>query len=290
MAMKRISIKKLVLLVAMLAAALMFVDASAQIIARGDSVALARRAQLENEKVIVNGDTISIILPERNFGRYDRGLFNYIFIPKGHWAFGVTASYGELNTDDVQVLSLIEDFNFKGKIYSLNPTVSYFIRHNQAVGLKMSYSRGVGELGSLSADFDDDLNFTIRDVSYVNETYAMGAFYRNYVGLGNARRFGIFNEVSLMFQTGASRFKRLYNQEPKDTRTTITQASLNFNPGVAIFIQENIAFNLSFGVFGLKVRREHQTTNGTDEGTRTTSGANFRFNIFNLNFGLLVVI
>ena len=50
------------------------------------------------------------------------------------------------------------------------------------------------------------------------------------------------------------------------------------------------AFNVSFGVFGIKLRKEDQTTNGTDEGSRFSSGANFRFNIFNINFGMLVVI
>lgn len=264
-------------------------DAQAQIV-RKDSIAAARRQVLENELVIARGDTVSIILPERNFGRFDRGLYNYLFIPKGQWAFGVTASYGELNTDDVQVLSLLKDFNFKGKIYSVNPTVSYFFRHNQSIGLKVSYSRGTADLTGLSVDFDDDLNFTLKDVSYYTETYAMGAFYRAYVGLGRQKRFGVFNEVDLMFQTGSSRFKRLYNEEPKDTRTTITQASLNFSPGVAVFIQQNVAFNVSFGVFGVKLRKESQTTNGENEGSRFTSGANFRFNIFNINFGLLVVI
>lgn len=263
---------------------------SAAQIVRKDSIAQQRRMELESEKVLVGQDTVSIILPERNFGRYDRGLYNYLFIPKGKWAFGLTASYGELNTDDIQVLSVLKDFDFGGKIYSINPTVSYFFGHNQSIGLKVTYSRGVADLANLAVDFDDDLNFAIRDVSYVNETYAMGTFYRNYVGLGTAKRFGVFNEVDLMFQTGASKFNRLYNNEPRYTHTTITQASLNFSPGVAVFIQENIAFNVSFGVFGLKWRKESQTTNGTDEGSRFSSGANFRFNIFNINFGLMVVI
>jgi len=29
---------------------------------------------------------------------------------------------------------------------------------------------------------------------------------------------------------------------------------------------------------------------GVDEGTRFTSGANFRFNLFNINLGMMVVI
>lgn len=55
-------------------------------------------------------------------------------------------------------------------------------------------------------------------------------------------------------------------------------------------MQDNVAFSVSFGVFGLKLRNEHQLTDGVDEGKRFTSGANFRFNIFNISFGLMVVI
>ena len=57
-----------------------------------------------------------------------------------------------------------------------------------------------------------------------------------------------------------------------------------------MFIQENVAFNVSFGIFGIKFRKERQTTDGVDEGSRFTSGANFRFNIFNISLGMMVVI
>lgn len=241
-------------------------------------------------RVVVGGDTVSMIIPEQNFGRYDRGLFNYLFIPKGCWAFGLTASYGELNTDDVQVLSVLSNVDFKGKIYSIKPSISYFIGNNQSVGLQFDYSRGVADLNNLAVDFDDDLNFALRDVSYYTQSFSISTAYRNYVGLGMDKRFAVFNQVDLSFTAGSSRFKRLYNDQPKDTRTIITQASLNFSPGVCMFIQDHVAFNVSFGVFGLKMRREKQSTDGVDEGHRFTSGANFKFNIFNINFGLLVVI
>lgn len=242
------------------------------------------------ERVIVAGDTVDIILPERNFGRFDRGLFNYIFIPKGKWGFGITASYGELQTEDISVLSLLKDLNFKGKIYSVKPYISYFVRSNQAVGLKLDYSRGIADLGKLAIDFDEDLNFSLRDVSYYQQSLAASFFYRNYVGLDHNGRFDIFNEVELAFGSGSSRFKRIFNSEPRDTKTISTQGSLNFSPGVCVFIQDYVSFNVSFGVFGLKWRHERQSTDGIDEGSRTTSGANFRFNIFNINFGLMVVI
>ena len=242
------------------------------------------------ERVIVAGDTVSIIIPERNFGRFDRGLFNYLFIPKGKWGFGATASYGELQTEDISVLSILKDFDFGGKMYSVKPYISYFIRSNQSVGLKFDYSRGIADLHNLSVDFSDDLSFSLRDVSYHQESFTVSTFYRAYVGLDTNGRFGVFNEVDLAFGTGSSRFRRLYNGEPRDTHTIITQGALNFSPGVCVFIQDYVSFNVSFGVFGLKWRKEDQSTNGIDEGSRVTSGANFRFNIFNINFGLMVVI
>lgn len=246
--------------------------------------------KLLEERVVVGGDTVPIILPAPNYGRYDRGLFNFLFIPQGQWMFGLTASYGEFNSDDVQILSLIKNFNFKGKMYSIQPTVSYFFRSNQSMGLKFSYARGIADLGGLSVDIDDDMNFTLSDVSYYSQTYTASVFYRNYVGLGSEKRFAIFNEVDLAFGSGSSRFKRSYDGEMRDTKTLTSKWSLNFSPGVTMFIMDNACFNVSFGVFGLHVTHDKQYTNGEDEGSRTSSGANFRFNLFNINFGLGVTI
>lgn len=271
----------------LLVAVAVAVPVSAQIIQRKKLVEFDRDSV---EQVVIDGDTVPIILPEKNYGRYDRGLFNYIFIPKGKWGFGITASYGELQTEDVQVLSILKDVDFKGKMYSVKPYISYFVRSNHAVGLKFDYTRGIADLGRLGLDFDDDLNFTLRDVSYYQQSFSVAAFHRAYVGLDRSGRFGIFNEVDLSFGSGSSRFKRLYNNEPKDTRTVITQGAINFSPGVCVFLQDFMSFNVSFGVFGLKWRKEDQTTDGVDEGSRVTSGANFKFNIFNINFGLMVVI
>ena len=251
---------------------------------------LAEESPDANEKVVVGNDTVPIVIKERNLGRYDRGLFNYLYIPKGEWAFGLTASYGELATEDIQVLSLVSNVDFSGKAYSIKPYIAYFIRNNQSIGLRFNYSRGMADLNNLAMDFSDDLNFSIRDVSYHNESYTTSLFYRNYIGLNKSKIFGVFNEVELAFGAGNSRFKRVYNDELRDTHTVSTKASLNFSPGVCVFIQDYIAFNVSFGVFGLHLTKERQTTDGIDEGSRFTSGANFRFNIFNINFGLMVVI
>ena len=234
-----------------------------------------------DEKVIVGNDTVPLIIPERNFGRYDRGLFNYLFIPKGQWSFGLTASYGEFDASDVEVLQFLNDLNFNGRQYAIRPTVGYFFRSNQSVGLKFDYTRQEA------------------DVSFYSSKYSIGVFYRNYVGLGRSKRFAVFNEVTLSFGSGSSRFKRPYNNVMHDTRTDITEAALNFSPGICVFVVDHLSFNVSFGVFGLHMRHDKQVTDlhntdGTitreEEGSRFSSGANFRFNLFNINFGIGVHI
>lgn len=253
-----------------------------------DSAAVAVAAV--DEKVIVGSDTVSIILPQKNYGRYDRGLLNYLYIPKGQWSFGMTASYGEFSTDDVQILSILKDFDIKIKAYSLRPYVAYFFANNQSIGVNFNYTRTVADLGGLTFDISDDMNFKLKDVSYYSKSYSSAIAYRNYVGLGRDRRFGVFNEVELAFGAGSSRFLRTYGGELFDTRTSSMSVALNFSPGVCVFIMDNIGFNVSFGVFGINVRNERQSTNGVDEGRRFSSGANFRFNIFNINFGMAVFI
>ena len=251
--------------------------------------AVVRREDID-EKVIVGGDTVSIILPQTNYGRYDRGLFNYLFIPKGQWSFGLTASYGQFSTDDVQILSFVKDLDFKLKAYSIQPSISYFFSNNQSIGMKFVYSRRYLDLPSVLVDIDDDMNFSLKDISYYETNFATSISYRNYVGLSRDRRFGVFNDVDLSFGSGTSRFKRYYSGVLRDTRTNSVTAALNFSPGVCVFIMDYVSFNVSFGVFGVKLTHTRQITDGVEEGSRFTSGANFKFNIFNINFGMAVYI
>lgn len=257
---------------------------------KGKIVLASVDPELISSKVVVGNDTVPFILPERNLGRYDRGLFNFMFIPKGQWMFALTASYGEFSTSDLELMSVLKDFSFSGKMYSIQPSVSYFFRHNQSIGFRFNYTHGGADLSGLSMDFDDDLNFSISDVSYYSHTYTSSVFYRNYVGLGSEKRFGIFNEVDLGFGSGQTVFRRLYNSEPKETRTSTTKFGLNFSPGFTMFLMDNVCFNVSIGVFGLHVTHDRQITDGVDEGSRTSSGANFRLNLFNIKFGIGVSI
>lgn len=249
-----------------------------------------------DDLVVVRGDTVSQVLRSRNLGRYDRGLFNYLFIPKGGWQVGITASYGQFNASDLRLLDLIGDLDFGLSAFSVKPYLSYAVRNNILVGLRFGYTSAKGNIDNMDVDFDEDLNFGLRDVRYRNESYSSAFFVRQYIGLSRAGRFGVFNEMELAFSSGNSDFRRMYDGAPKSTHTTFMEAKLNFSPGLTVFIMENTSFNVSLGVFGFYLRNEKQRSYMLDPedavkhpdetANRFTSGASFRFNIFNINFGL----
>lgn len=243
----------------------------------------------DDEKVIVGNDTVNIIIPERNFGRFDRGLFNYLFIPKGQWSFGLDVSYGEFNSEDIELLSFIGDFDFGGSVFSIDPYISYFFAHNQSIGMRLGYTRNKADLGNLTVDIED-LDLSLQNIDYHTEEYSAAVFYRHYIGLDHSRRWAIFNETALEFSSGNGYFERPYNGVPRITETVTTEVRMDFSPGICYFVHDYVSFNLSFGVFGLHWKKWQQTTDRVEEGSRTSSGADFKFNLFNLRMGIAVHI
>lgn len=239
-----------------------------------------------NERTIWKNDTVNMVIRSRNLGRYDRGLSNFLYVPKDSWKVGLTASYGQFNSEDLELLGLVNDIDLGVSGFSIKPYFAYFIRNNISVGMRFGYTTLKGNIDSFKVDIDDDMNFALHDISYNNESYTAAFTATQYIGITRRGRFGVFNEMELAFTSGSSDFKRPYDGEPRTTHTNYTEVALNISPGLSVFIMRNVSFNISFGVFGYHIRHEKQSENGVSTGNRTTSGANFRFNIFNINFGL----
>ncbi len=243
-----------------------------------------------NEMVFWRGDSIPMAIPTKRLGRYDRKLYNWLIYPKGLWHIGLTANYGELNTEDSEFLSLIQDVDLKGKIYSIKPSISYFLRNNICVGLRLAFTKGEMGINSFKVDIDEDMSFDLHDIKYSSDSYAAAVFIQQYFGLSRRGRFAVFNEAEVSVGTGSSHFIRPFDGELRDTRTKTQTFNINYSPGVSIMMMKNAAFNLSFGIFGFHLKDEKQWENGEESGSRFTSGINFRFNLFNINFGVSIII
>ena len=243
-----------------------------------------------NEMTYWRGDSIPMALSTKRLGRFDRKLYNWLIYPKGVWHISLTANYGELSTDDSEFLSLIQDVDLKGKIYSVKPSVSYFLRNNLCVGMRLAFTKGDMAINSFKVDIDEDMSFNLHDIKYTSDSYSAAVFIQQYFGLSRRGRFAVFNEAEVSVGTGSSHFIRPFDGDLRDTRTKTQSFNINYSPGVSIMMMKNAAFNLSFGIFGFHLKNEKQWENGEESGSRFTSGINFRFNLFNINFGVSIII
>ncbi len=221
---------------------------------------------------------------------FDRGLTNYRYIPQKEWICGITASYTGYNSEDSDIALLIKDFNFTGSMFGIHPFVGYFFKDNNCIGIKLGYASTSADLGNFKLNVMEDMDISLSDLSYSATNYSAGLFYRTYVGLTPRGQFGVFNEISLTFTSGTSLFARGLDENRKETKTVSTEIALGLNPGVSVFIFDNISANVSVGVLGLKYSQNKQFIDNVETGYYKSSGANFKINILNINIGITVHI
>ena len=62
------------------------------------------------------------VIISKPYGRFDRSILNFRFIPKGNWIGGVSFSYVNFDSDDSSLLfSLLEDFDSSLRTLSVKP-------------------------------------------------------------------------------------------------------------------------------------------------------------------------
>lgn len=248
-----------------------------------DSVYLAGQKNTSNEK--------KVVLQRGKPGfRHDRGINQFLFIPKKAWMFGCTATYKSYDSDDSQMFSFLKDFNFNGEMLKFTPYIGYMVRNNMAVGVKLGYQRVKGNLGNISVDLGEDLDFGLSDLKYNEDMFNLMLFHRSYVGLDRGRRFGVFNETFLAYNWGSNRFVQDNETQSRDTQTDVQEVHVGIKPGLCVFIMNNVSFEFSVGVAGFKYRKEKQRTNNIELGEWRKSGANFKINIFDINMGIIVYL
>lgn len=236
---------------------------------------------------LMNLSDTADIIHTKAIGRFDRGIKNYRFIAKKKWMGGLTFSYVNFDSDDSSLLySILKDFDCNFRTFALKPFFGYAVRDNIVVGMKLGYNHTIAELGNIALNIDEDLDISLKDMRYTEDTYSIALFNRSYVGLDPGKRFGLFNETTLSYNSGSSSFSRGTGETFKRTDTTVNEIHLGINPGLAVFIVQNVCAEISLGVVGFKYRFEKQKTNTGETGRRRSSGADFKINLFNINIGL----
>ncbi len=222
--------------------------------------------------------------------RIDRGINDITYVYKNEIALGMDVSYGTLSSDDTNLMLMIDGLDFKGSVFSVNPSVGYFFRDNMCVGTRFGYSKIDGNLGNVSLDLGtEDMNFSLSDILMKSQVTSMGVFLRSYAGVDPKGVFGLYAELELMYKAGNSMFSYQTSEGPHTTNTNNYQARLGISAGVAVYIMPKLCCNLSFGLGGISYNkiRQHDAA-GAYTGGRTATSMNWKLNLLDIGIGFNV--
>ena len=220
--------------------------------------------------------------------RSQRGLTDThnLFIPKGQWIFGGTASYSTHTNQSYQFL-IVEGINSTGYTFKVSPMIAYAFRNNMALGGRFIYSRTLLKLDKASINFGDEgssVNLNVRDYYALQHNYQVAAIWRQYIPLGRNKRFALYNEMSL---AGGGSQARFANDSPvKGTYQKGYSFSLGISPGIIAFATNNMAVEVNVGVMGITYDHTEQVHNQVTVGERNISQMNFKINIFSIGLGV----
>lgn len=224
--------------------------------------------------------------------RVDRGINAITYVYKNEIALGLDVSYGTLSSDDTNLMLMIDGLDFKGSVFSVNPSVGYFFTKNICVGTRFGYSKVDGNLGNVSLDIgSEDLNLSLSDIILKSQVMSMGAYLRSYAGIDPKGVFGLFAELELMYKTGNSMFSYNTSSGPNTSHTNNYQLRLGISAGVSVYIMPKLCCNVSFGLGGISYNKikQHDAA-GLYTGGRTATSMNWKLNLLDIGIGFNVHI
>lgn len=224
--------------------------------------------------------------------KLDRKLnIGHPFGYKGEFLIGLTASYGTLTSEDSDLMVYLDNMNLEGALTSVKPFFGYFYRDNRLLGLRLGYQYIDGELGSVDLDLGEqnDISLSIKGMQLTNHSYSVAVFHRSYVALDQNGQFGLFAEIEGSVQYGEGKFINGSGEDEKYTRSENLKLALGFNPGIAVYIFPSVCATVSVGLGGLRYTAINQFDEaGVKTGSRHASKMQFRINVADINFGLVV--
>ena len=215
------------------------------------------------------------------------------FIPKGTIGCGVSLAHSNYNIgnaiDDVgykMLFSLIQDVQGSFQSFGVAPYLSYCVADNLSIGARFDYDWTNLRVGSMNLNLGDALTLGVEDINYIKQTYSGSLTGRYYMPIAGSKRFAMFAELRA---TGAYAQSASFSYEGEDkfgTFQDIYKFSLGVIPGLCCFVTNEAALEISVGLLGFDYQKVIQTTNQVERSEMESSGANFRINLLQINFGV----
>ena len=227
------------------------------------------------------------LAPRAGAQRYDRGYDfskNSDYLKKGTWMMGGTGNYSIHHNDDYQLL-VVEGINSVGYRLNVSPAFCYMLKDNLGLGARVEYQRGMFKLDEASLNLGDAA-LDISNSHRLSQKVITKAILRNYIPIGDSRRFAMFNETQLSLGFGQGKVLNGNMEYPVGSYEQSTSFGINICPGLMAFADEHFAVEISVNMLGLSILHLDQTHNQVFHGSRNTTSVNFRVNVLSVGVGL----
>lgn len=217
--------------------------------------------------------------------QFSRDLEQVTFVPKGQFIAGLSASYGQNKFNNFQYL-IVE--NITGNDYSLkvSPMLMYAFKDDLALGGRVAYSRGRTKLASTDVVLSSDETIDLNDLYVETQNYSTTALFRNYMSLGRSKRFGIVNELGLQYSHGESKLSEGIGKDHTGSFQRTNSISLQFSPGIMVFLNNYSAFEVNVGVLELGYTHSKQINDVIHTTSTKAKTAKLQVNLFSVSFGV----
>lgn len=208
-----------------------------------------------------------------------------VFVSKGQWIVGSSVSYSEHTENNYDFL-VVEKINSDGYSFKLSPMFAYALKDNMALGGRFKYGRTLVRMDETQLKLDDENQFDINNIYQLKHSYSAMAVFRNYIPLGDSKRFAIFSETQLEVGGSQSKVSNGRGEALTGTYSKSTDLGFGVSPGMVAFINNYTAVEVSIGVLGVNLSKTRQVTNQVETGEQSSTSANFKINIFSIGLGI----
>ena len=198
-------------------------------------------------------------------------------------------SYSQSDFENYQFL-IVENLNGDTYTSKVSPMVMFCFKDNLAAGGRLSYSRSRTRLDGASLVLGADTSYDVDNLYSISHNYHGTAMFRNYISLGKSMRFGFFNEVDLSLGGGQSKLVNGTGDELTGTYERNFNLNIGLTPGVIMFLSNYSALEVSIGVLGFNYTHTHSISDQIYHAERNRKSANFRINLFSVQFGVAFYI
>lgn len=216
---------------------------------------------------------------------FKRDVESVVFIPKGQWITGVSVSYSMSNQNKYQFLILE---NLSGDTYSfkVSPMLLFAVKNDLALGGRFSYTRSLTKLENADIVLDSETDYDMDHLYRLGHNYFGTVMMRNYFSIGRSKRFGFFNEIQLQLGGGQSKITTGVGNDLSGSYERNFQASVGLAPGLCAFLNDYSAIEVNIGVLGFSYTDTRSIKDQVNVSKRNSKLANFRINLFSIQFGV----